>query len=240
MKQLLLSQHTSTVADGNMALRFGDADTVLKSRAQFFVSAGVADTKLALMEVSHGVVVRDVSLDSFQDRQEHSIETEALVTRDANVTLFLLTADCIPVVVFDSVQGVLALAHLGWRPTVLGLMEKTITHMEQVYGSNPQNLSVFLGPSIQAPSYAFSEVTQDDPRWAPHLLRDEDGMVHVDLPGYVKSECLRLGVREDEVHLTGVDTANDERYFSHTRSKRTGGAEGRFATIATLRYANEA
>jgi len=240
MKQLLLSLHTSTVADGNMALRFGDADTVRNNRAHFFVQAGVLDTKIALMEVSHGAVVRDVSLDLFHAQQELSLETEAVITREANITLFLLTADCIPVVVFDSVQGVLALAHLGWRPTVLGLMEKTITHMEQVYGSNPQNLSVYLGPSIQAASYAFSEVTQDDPRWTPYLLRGEDGMVHVDLPGYVKSECLRLGLSKEAVHVSSVDTAKDEQYFSHMRSKRTGSTEGRFATIATLRYANEA
>lgn len=223
-----------------MAVRFGDADTVKKNRDAFLTKCGAAGTHLAMLSVSHGDVVRDVTSKTFDGVHELSIDAEALVTNETDITLFLLTADCIPVVFFDSVQGVVALAHLGWRPTVLGLAEKTIHHMETTYGTKPGDIEVFLGPSIQAASYAFPEVTQSGPEWSPHLLKDDDGLVHIDLPGYVKSQCMRLGVPEASVDLAPVDTATDLQFFSHSRSKNAGTVEGRFATIVTLRYANEA
>ena len=193
MKKYTVDIHTSTVADGNMAVRFGDSDAVDNNRQQFLARCG-ATSSIALMEVSHGDVIRDVSHEAFGGVHELSMEAEALVTKDEDVTLFLLTGDCIPVVFFDHVQGVVALAHLGWRPTVLGLIEKTIRHVETVYGTDSRNLEVFLGPSIQAPSYAFPEVTQHDSAWEPYLKKDTDGLIHVDLPGYVKGQCVRLGI----------------------------------------------
>jgi copper oxidase (laccase) domain-containing protein len=240
MKKFVVDIHTSTAADGNMAVRFGDAESVEKNRRQFLSRCGLADTRLALMEVSHGDVVRDVARATFDGAEALSVDAEALVIKDVDVTLFLLTADCIPVVFFDPVVGVVALAHLGWRPTVLGLAEKTIHHLEATYHSKPHDLEIFLGPSIHAASYAFPDVTQSDGVWAPHLQKDAFGLIHVDLPGYVKHQCMRLGVQETQVHMSAIDTAVDVRYFSHAWSKKTGAVEGRFATIVTLRYANEA
>lgn len=240
MTTFTLDIHTSTVADGNMDFRFGDEETVQKNREAFLARVGLQDTHLAVLTVSHGDVVREVSHETFAGARALSLETEALVTHEAGITLMLLTADCIPVVVFDSVRGALALAHLGWRPTVLGLAQKTIRYMETTYSSRPEDLAVYLGPSIQAPSYAFAEVTQDTPAWKPYLHPGSDGHIHVDLPGYVQSECIRCDIPESAVHLSHTDTATDTQYFSHARSKQTSAVEGRFATIATLRYADQA
>ena len=240
MQKYTVTIHTSTVADGNMALRFGDAESAQKNRDAFLARCGLAETHLAMLNVSHGDVVRDVSREAFDGVHELSVDAEAVVTKDVGVTLFLLTADCIPVILFDRIRGIVALAHLGWRPTVLGLAPKTIRHMETMYGSHSHDLEIFLGSSIQAPSYAFREVTQGEPEWVPYLQKGADGLVHVDLPGYVKSQAVRLGVSEAHVHLSTIDTATDASYFSHSRSKKAATVEGRFATIATLGYANQA
>ncbi len=241
MKKYTVDIHTSKVHDGNMSVRFGDAALVQKNRDAFLLKCGVVESHLAILSVSHGDVVRDVSLQTFGafvGAREIAVDAEAVVTKDAGITLFLLTADCIPVVFFDRVQGVVALAHLGWRPTVLGLAPKTIRHMEATYGAQVSDLEIFLGPSIHAASYVFPEVTQNSPDWTLYLEKDTDSLVHVNLPGYVKSQCVHLGVPEDQVHLSAVDTAADIEYFSHANTKKTSAVEGRFATIATLGYAD--
>lgn len=229
MPQLLLE--TSSKKDGNLSFIWGDHDEVLANRTAFLKKFDVTPDGCIVMEVEHGDKISHVDSSNIGE----TIKTEALITKDTGVILFLLTADCFPVAFHDPEKQVVALAHLGWKPTDKGLAAKIVKEMEEVYGSHPKDIQVFIGPGIHKESYAFESPLQKQlPGWSEFLTDLPNGETQIDLIGHIQKQLLDSGVLQENIQTSAVDTATDD-YFSHYRSVRTGEPEGRFTTIIGIR-----
>ncbi|MBQ2644061.1 peptidoglycan editing factor PgeF [bacterium] len=73
--------------------------------------------------------------------------TDAIILVKKNTAAFLNFADCIPIILYDSVMKIGAVVHAGWRGTALKIQQKTVNMMCQ-YGSNPKNIKAAIGPGI--------------------------------------------------------------------------------------------
>ena len=82
---------------------------------------------------------------------------DALYTRDPNLLLGILTADCVPVLVADTRTHAVAAFHAGWRGTLARIVERGIGTLRREYGSRPQDLIAAIGPSIGACCFAVGE-----------------------------------------------------------------------------------
>ncbi len=116
---------------------------------------------------------------------------DGLVTAQPGLALFILSADCVPVLLADPVKKLVAAAHAGWRGAVKGILESTVEEMKHL-GSNPADIKAALGPCIWQESY---EIGPD----VLNLMKDYPGSFHsdflkpspkpdhfyFDLPGYV-------------------------------------------------------
>ncbi len=223
---------TSTLEDGNMSDRFDVSETIARNRARFLARVHAETKRLAVMHVMHGNTI--VRIDG-TDVPQTPIVAEALMTNDASHALFLLTADCLPVAYVDRAHGAFALAHLGWRPAAKGLARAVVEAMCVAYGTESSDLVVSIGPGIAAASYAMETVDQQGEAWHPFIMRGVDGLMHVDLKGFVRAELVRAGVRPDAVIVHEADTCADPMYFSHYRSRTAGSSEGRMASILLYR-----
>ena len=76
-------------------------------------------------------------------------EADASYSRATGVVCGVLTADCMPVFIWDKWGMVVGIAHAGWRGLAGGVIESLIEEMN-VEGSE---LLVHLGPAISQPSY---------------------------------------------------------------------------------------
>lgn len=85
--------------------------------------------------------------------RESPIGYDALVTNLPNFAIGVRSADCIPVLLYDFRNKVIAAVHCGWRGTVLKLSEKVIKLMMLEYGSCPVNLKAVIGPGIGPASF---------------------------------------------------------------------------------------
>jgi YfiH family protein len=158
-------------------------------------------------------------------------EADALVTKEKDIALGVLTADCAPVLFADVKAGVIGAAHAGWRGALTGVLENTVTAMEKL-GAARGNIYAAIGPCIAWNSY---EVGPEFP--APFLAENDDyqrffrpafrrDRYMFNLPGYVEAKlrALKLG----SVEPSSADTLDDEkRFFSYRRAclkgeKRTG------------------
>jgi hypothetical protein len=218
--------------DGNMSYRFGSRESVDTNRAQFLARTGMSGYQIAMMDATHGTDIHVVHRTLSKELSIHT--ADALMTQDCGVTLFLLTADCLPTIFFDTRSHALALVHLGWKPISLGLVQKVLTQMMALYGTNPQDLKVVIGPSITKASYVHTEIKQTSADWEPYCTRDTDGNTHVDLAGYVAAVLIEAGVEQSSLEISTIDTAQDARYFSHYRALRTGEVEGRLGTVCVM------
>lgn len=228
----------SVKSDGNMDFRYGDATEVRKNRSAFLKRAGVLPKNSVVMEVEHAEKILAVvsSQKTGIVAPEDVLFGEAFITAEKDITLLLMTADCLPISFYDPVRNVIALAHLGWRPTERMLIFKVIAKLVSDFKSQPQDILVSIGPGIHKESYVFKDPIQKTmPEWLPFLEDTPAGETKVDLVGFNKAELIRAGVSEENISIDAADSATSENLFSHYRSVRTGEPEGRFVTILALR-----
>ncbi len=82
---------------------------------------------------------------------------DGLITAEPGLLLAIQTADCIPVLVADRKQRVVAAFHAGWRGTVQRIVELGVGRMRLEFGSKPRDLIAAIGPGIGACCYAIGE-----------------------------------------------------------------------------------
>lgn len=227
----------SSTTDGNMSRRWAGADVANTNRNSFLRKFGLSMSDMVEISVpdingTNVLHVGEQEKGSFQ-------EADAFVTTQANVALVLLTGDCAPVVCHDPVKNVLALMH-GSRASVGRELPKKVVEDMCSLGSLAKDIKVFVGPTIRASSYFFTNevLTQgvlsyemSDENWKPFLIKCVDG-VQVDVVGYLSAQLKGAGVAS--ITDEGVDTFSDVRYPSHHRSVVTGEAESRFMTLAVM------
>ena len=80
------------------------------------------------------------------DNQVDFIENEgdAIITNKKNVAIGVFTADCVPVIAVNEVDGVIAAIHSGWRGTFDSITKKTLEKMTEVYKVNHKNTQAYL------------------------------------------------------------------------------------------------
>lgn len=84
-------------------------------------------------------------------------DVDGLVTDDRDLCLVCFTADCVPLYFVDVENGAIGLAHSGWRGTAAGMGRCMAERMRQEFGTEPEQLTVAIGPSICQDCYEVSE-----------------------------------------------------------------------------------
>jgi YfiH family protein len=149
---------------------------------------------------------------------------DAAVTVAAGCALAVFTADCAPVVL-ASAEGVIGVAHAGWRGVAAGVIEATVAEMHQ---AGATGIDALIGPCIRPGCYAFGA---DDLDTVAAVLGDhvrsttDAGAPALDLPGAVRTALARAGV--DAVTDVGTCTACSPDHFSW----RARGEQQRQATV---------
>jgi polyphenol oxidase len=149
----------------------------------------VVDLAWSVPRQVHGadVVVVD------QSGAGHGVAADALVTAIPGVAIAVLTADCAPVA-FSSAEGVLGVAHAGWRGLQAGVLEATVAAMRQLGATD---VSAVLGPCIHPCCYEFGEadLTGLVDQFGPTVAsQDRAGSPALDVPAGVEVALAGVGV----------------------------------------------
>ncbi|MDO5726058.1 MAG: peptidoglycan editing factor PgeF [Tissierellia bacterium] len=85
-------------------------------------------------------------------------DCDGLITNTSKTLLLTKYADCLPIVLFDTQNRVIANVHSGWRGTLQKIVLEAIDQMINYYNSDPKNIIAILGPAI---GYKDFEVTKE-------------------------------------------------------------------------------
>lgn len=227
----------SQVSDGAMSFVYGNAAEVLAQRKRFLNKNGVDMSKSVCMRLEHDTNIADISskdLGANMESLEEKLLVDALITTEGNIGLMSLTADCLPIVIYDDKTHTLALVHCSWKNTSEMFVGKVLKHLRDKYSVVISDTQVVIGPSIRQESYGFEDLSQkNDPNWQP-FLEQQDGKYHIDVVGYNIAQMVDSGVSVGNIQDCGIDTYADTNYFSHRRSQEKGDPEGRMATIVMM------
>jgi len=144
---------------------------------------------------------------------------DASVTEQGSLPLAILTADCLPIVLWDDEGHQIAALHAGWRGLAGGVIEHTLRHFAG------RNVSAFIGPGVGPCHYEVDALVRNHFRSADAFIANRPGHYRFDLVGEAKRQLYLLGVKN--VRSMGVCTACDSRFYSYRRDGET----GRFATL---------
>ena len=209
------------------------AEVVAINRARVAQAMGVAADHLLTLHQTHSDTVITVTA-PFTDRPK----ADAMVTATPGIALGILTADCQPVLFADPKAQVIGAAHAGWRGAKDGVLEATLTAMEEL-GAARANISAVIGPTISQSAYEvgpefFEAFLADDPQNARYFVQGAGDRHVFDLPAFGLHHLRAAGVGHAEWtrHCTFGDP---DRFFSYRRTTRAGEADyGRLISVIRL------
>jgi polyphenol oxidase len=139
----------------NMSLTGTDKKAiVLENRTAFFNYLGLSYDDVVLQKQIHSDIITYIS------KEGEIGESDALITDKFNIGLAISSADCTPAFIYDKKNKVIAGIHSGWRGTEKKILQKTINRLFNDFNSSPENLFVYMGPSISQLNYEVGpEVT---------------------------------------------------------------------------------
>ena len=166
-----------------------------------------------------------------------AVKIDALISNKTNLYLFLLTADCAPVILYDPLMKVLGLVHVGWKGSDLNIVGKAIKSLSNKFKSKPKDLIVGIGPAARKNSFIKDNPLQKNgPKWKGFLENVGEGKYKVDFIGLCKKQLKDSGVLERNIFDCYIDTVHDNRFFSHVREgKLPLRQQGRFACVVGIK-----
>lgn len=203
-----------------MSFAFGEKEKVIDNRKKFLEEIRIPVERSIFLDVQHAnkIIKATNSLAGVGFYSEQTaIKADGIVTNEKNLSLIVLTADCIPTIFYDSHNQVLGLAHISRHNTQMGFSQVFVSFMKREYGTNIQEVKVYFAPSIKKESYILPEYPNG-----------------FDLTGENINQLLLKGVKDENIYMDPTNTARTFEFFSHYRSIRGGEREGRFATAVML------
>jgi len=140
---------SSTSQEGLMGRNFmTQTDNVSVNQEKFFAGLGIAPDKIMRVVVANGNRIKIID-----SPQKMVSGIDGIVTDKKGIYFAVLTADCIPLVIYDCRKKVLAFIHVGWRGVVGSLVKKAIKKMKRSFDCQTADMSAYLGPAIEKDCY---------------------------------------------------------------------------------------
>ncbi len=164
-------------------------------------------------------------------------DTDALVTDSKDIAILLNFADCTPVILYDEINNVGAVAHAGWKGTAQSIAAKTVIFMQKNYGTNPGDVTAVIGPAISLNNYQVDRNVFDklkctlNNQYNDFYTEDKaTGKFNVDLKTINQHQLEELGIsRIDKCKYCTYDSI--DVFFSY---RREAGKTARHSAILKL------
>jgi len=159
-------------------------------------------------------------------------DCDALICNKKGVILCILTADCVPILLYDTQKDVIAAIHAGWRGTKEKIVQKTILKMREEFGSDSRDIMAGIAPSIGSCCYEVGEEVAKEFFYTSDAYNKKEDKYMLDLPYINQQQLLNSGVEKENIEMSSICTAcNIDRFFSY---RRENGCSGRFMSIIGL------
>jgi len=84
-------------------------------------------------------------------------EADGVITVETGLPIGVLTADCMPILLFDPVARAVGAVHAGWRGVVSGVIQVAVEAMRGEYAASPGRILAAIGPHIGPCCYCVKE-----------------------------------------------------------------------------------
>lgn len=150
-------------------------------------------------------------------------DTDGLITNIPGIPIVVFTADCVPLLLCDPINKVVAATHAGWRGTAQKIGKKTVQLMKSEFGCAPENIIAAVGPSIGSCCFEVGRDTAEQFD-AQYRVPKPNDKFHVDLWAVNKDDMISEGMLAEKIYVSDECTiCNSDKYYSYrTHKEHTG------------------
>ena len=176
---------------------------------------GVEYRNLVLMYQTHSNRVIEIKNKNFKKK----INSDSLITRINGLALAVVTADCVPVLLYDRKNKIIGCIHAGWKGALAGIIKNTIKKIKQINSNN--EIYACIGPCIGKNSYEvdnrFFRKFISKSRKNKVYFREKNKIKKLfDLRKFVTDSLVKQKVKIDQVNYDTFKDSNN--FFSYRRS----------------------
>ena len=214
----------------NLGLNTADDKKAVGQNRERLQQSLPADVVIQWMRQEHGnqVFVADAAT-----AQKPIPSADAIYTQTPGVACAVLTADCLPILLYSADGRECAAVHAGWRGLVNGVIAKAAAHFK----SDRAGIVAWIGPCIRMSSYEVGDDLIQQMQASCGLAAKEfsspssnEGKSLLDLAAVARAQLQQAGIAE--IIDTGLCTYSDPEHFY---SFRRDGETGRFACLIWLK-----
>ncbi len=206
--------------EGLFQIAFGDARTAFDPRNHKALSSGnellktIPFNQLAKsMTIEQLVFLHQVhsnqglSVTSYEQAtniKPFYFDGDFLITSVPQTGLAIATGDCLPIIFYNPVSQVVAIAHAGWRGSVKSVATRALEQMKIVSDIDKKKLRVFFGPSVKRCCYAVGPEVLNALNifyYKDAVIQKRGGTVLFDLPLFNRLQLQEAGVPKKAFNL---------------------------------------
>ena len=187
---------------------------ILKNLKYVCNKMNVNEKNLILMNQTHSNKVIEIKKNNYLKK----INSDAIVTKKNEYALGVLTADCVPILLYDKKNKIIGCIHAGWKGAFSDIIRKTVEKIKRMSSKN--EIYACIGPCIGKKSYEvdlfFSKIYYKVKKILNTSQKNESKKLF-NLRKFVADKLIALNVKVDHLNF---DTFKEKtNFYSFRRSK---------------------
>lgn len=224
-----ISHGVSTKVYGTMKKEDG---TIHHANVLKFAKSADISGMVVCMDQIHSGTVTVIE----NDRELVIPKTDGMVTKNKNIALGIVTADCMPILFYDPVHEAIGVAHAGSKGLLKNIIGNTIQAFVKNFDTKPEDLVVAIGPSIEQQCYTVGKELIALYKTAfthyNSVYIEGNGTFFLDLRSVAVQDLKHEGIRKENIAVSPTCTkCSPDKFYSY----RGGDQMGRFISLISLK-----
>ena len=187
-----VSSETKSPYYFNLSYSVGDEKNLVdKNRKDFFESIGLTIETVGYQRQIHSDIVQVIGCGGDNGA------SDALITNKKNLGLAIAVADCTPIFIYDKKNKVIGAVHSGWQGTENAILLKTLIKLQKEFSSKPENMIVYIGPSISQINYEVGKEVAE--KFDQTFVKPKRDKYLLDISGINYQILLDFGIPKNQI-----------------------------------------
>ena len=211
----------------NLGHKTGDDPGSIQKNWEKLASKHKLDlTRLKSLNQVHSDIIKNADVHKGQE----VYEGDCIYTSSTRNILTVLSADCLPILIYDSENNTVAAVHAGWRGTQKKILLKTLEHLKKENKISELTVHLALGPCISQKYYEVGPEVAE--LFDPNYIKKIEEKLYLDLLAANLGQIKNFGIPKQNISSMGYCTYRQSDYFFSLR--REGPKTGRMAAVIKL------
>ncbi|MGZ6254576.1 MAG: peptidoglycan editing factor PgeF [Candidatus Chromulinivorax sp.] len=209
------------------AIKLEDIAAQTKTTAINFVQKQLECKQVIFLQQEHGIQGFFIQQEQDQDFL-FNFAGDFIITQKKNCGIAVVTADCLPIIIFEPATKTIAIIHAGWKGLVAGIFFEVIKQLKEYFLMQNiiiplKDLEIFVGPAARPCCYEVQKDFID--KFAQYqdnkdIFIEKNKKIYFDSTAFVKVIARNLGIQSQKIYTRyNVCTICNQNFCSYRKDK---------------------